>query len=81
MMSSIFSIPTEMRTSPSTIPSSCLLAGNQIAVRSRRRMQHTRKHIAETRRTHTQLQRIHKTKRRFRVLSRSSIETSAPSPG
>src|SRR2546429_5794254 len=37
----------------------------QISVRSSCRMQDARKHIAETGRAHTELQRVHETKRRF----------------
>src|SRR2546425_12763296 len=39
--------------------------GGQISVRSSRRMQDARKHVAETGRAHAELQRVHETKRRF----------------
>ncbi len=39
--------------------------GGQISVRSSCRMQDTRKHVAETGRSHAELQRVHEAKRRF----------------
>src|SRR6266571_5030301 len=39
--------------------------GQQISVRSSRRMQDAREHVAETRRSDAELQRVHETKCRF----------------
>src|SRR5215217_3864334 len=81
MMSSIFSIPTEMRTRESVIPSSCLLVGVKSrceAVAGCSTLVKTSPRLVE--RTHNFNASI-KRNAASRVFSQSSIETSAPSPG